>query len=547
MDFSLSDHQLLIRDTVRDFMRNEVRPHVKDWERTDHFPLEAIKKLGALGCCGMLTPEAYGGAGLDMISYVLMLEEVARVHATMSTALAVTNSAVQLPLLAFATEAQKSRYLKPLAAGEFLGAFCLTEPAAGSDAAAIQATATPCSGRSLDRPSESASARGTVTPDCAPGVSSAPSPTRHPEPAAGEGSLFSSTSHESRITSHYLLSGTKTWVTNGSQAGLYIIFAKTDPAAAGKGITAFLVEPTFPGFTIGRHEDKMGQRSSPSVEIILNDCEVPAANRLGEEGQGLKIALSALDGGRIGIAAQAVGLAQGALDESVKFARSRKAFGQSISEFQAIQFMLADMHTEIEAARALLYHAAFQKDRSSPVAPACPEPRRASSRHSTQSALSLGGLPFAPFAKGGSSLPSSSPGAPGTAVAPGLLGSSSTGRWSPVAGPSSSASSPDGTGGRSFSSDIDQTGKVRASAPEELLSSSTSHESRLTGHASSSAKLYASEMVNRVVYKAVQIHGSLGYSRESEVERMYRDARVISIYEGTSEIQRTIIARDLLR
>jgi len=233
----------------------------------------------------------------------------------------------------------------------------------------------------------------------------------------------------------------------------------------------------------------MGQRSSPSVEIILNDCEVPAANRLGEEGRGLKIALSALDGGRIGIAAQAVGLAQGALDESVKFARARKAFGKSISEFQAIQFMLADMHTEIEAARALLYHAAFLKDRSflttsattlptAPPAPVChPEPAAAGEG----SAFSV----------------------PGAAVASGLLGSSSIGRWSPVAGHSSSASS--------------------------------------------RAKLYASEMVNRVVYKAVQIHGSLGYSRESEVERMYRDARVISIYEGTSEIQRTIIARDLLR
>jgi len=493
MDFSLSDHQLLIRDTVRDFMRTEVRPHVIDWERTDHFPLEAIKKLGALGCCGMLTPESYGGAGLDTISYVLMLEEVARVHTALATALSVTNSAVQLPLQAFATETQKLRYLKPLAAGEILGAFALTEPAAGSDAAAIQCRAVSCSGRSLDRSSESASASSTVTPDCATGVSSAPvtngtggrsfnsdiDQTSKVGASAPEELSSSSTSHDSRITSHYLLSGTKTWVTNGSAAGLCIIFAKTDPAAGGKGITAFLVEPTFPGFRIGRHEDKMGQRSSPSVEIILDNCEVPAANRLGEEGQGLKIALSALDGGRIGIAAQAVGLAQGALDESVKFAKSRKAFGQSISEFQAIQFMLADMHTEIEAARALLYHAAFQKDRFS--------------------AFSSGGLPFASSAKGGSSLPSSSSAAPGTGVVPGLLGSSST-----------------------------------------------SHESRVTSHASR-AKLYASEMANRVVYKAVQIHGSQGYSRESEVERMYRDARVISIYEGTSEIQRTIIARDLLK
>jgi alkylation response protein AidB-like acyl-CoA dehydrogenase len=379
MDFSPSDHQLLIRDTVREFMRTEVRPHVKEWERTDHFPLDAIRKLGALGCCGMLMPEEWGGPDLDTISYVLMLEEVAKVHAAMSTAIAVTNSAVQLPLLAHGTTQQKERYLRRLASSEILGAFCLTEPAAGSDAAGIQSIAV-------------------------------------------------------RSSDHYKLNGTKTWVTNGSAAGVYIIFAKTDPAAAGKGITAFLVEPSTPGLKIGRHEDKMGQRSSPSVELLLNDCVVAAENRLGDEGAGLKIALSALDGGRIGIAAQAVGLAQGALDESVKYARARKAFGKSIAEFQAIQWMLADMHTEIEAARGLLYQAAFLKDSGAKM-----------------------------------------------------------------------------------------------------------------GSAASRAKLYASEMVNRVVYKAVQVHGSLGYSRESDVERMYRDARVISIYEGTSEIQRTIIARDLLR
>jgi alkylation response protein AidB-like acyl-CoA dehydrogenase len=378
MDFSFSDDQLLIRNTVREFMNAEVRPYVKDWERQEHFPLEAIKKLGELGCCGMLTPEEWGGSGLDTISYVLMLEEVARVHTALSTALSVTNSAVQSPLLMFGTEAQKSRYLRRLASGEILASFCLTEPGAGSDAAGIQATAV-------------------------------------------------------RERDAYRLNGTKTWVTNGSAAGVYIVFAKTNPAAGGKGITAFLVEPNAPGFKIGRHEDKMGQRSSPSVEILLNDCVVCEENRLGEEGQGLKIALSALDNGRIGIAAQAVGLAQGALDESVKYARARKAFGKSIGEFQAIQWMLADMHTELEAARALLYQAAALKDSGAKL-----------------------------------------------------------------------------------------------------------------GSASSRSKLYASEMANRVVYKAVQIHGSLGYSRESEVERMYRDARVISIYEGTSEIQRTIIARDLL-
>ena len=390
MDFSLKDHQKLIRDTVRQFMETEVRPLVKELEREEKFPLEIIKKLGEMGCCGMLVPEEWGGPGLDTVSYVLMIEEVARVYTAMSTALGVTNSAVQVPILQFGTDAQKQKYLKRLASGEILGSFCLTEAAAGSDAAGLQATAVRC--------------------DC------------HPSSAAADGgSAFS-----------YHLNGAKTWVTNGSDAGVYIVFAKTDPAAGGKGITAFLVEPSFRGFKIGRHEDKMGQRSSPSVEILLNDCEVPAENRLGQEGEGLKIALTALDGGRIGIAAQAVGLAQGALDDSIKYAKSRRAFGKSIGDFQAIQWMLADMQTEIEAARGLLYYAAWLKDSGKPM-----------------------------------------------------------------------------------------------------------------GSAASKAKLYASEMANRVAYKAVQIHGSLGYSRETDVERMYRDARVITIYEGTSEVQRMIIARDL--
>jgi alkylation response protein AidB-like acyl-CoA dehydrogenase len=391
MDFSLNDHQKLIRDTVRQFMEAEVRPSVKQRDREERFPAEEIKKLAELGCCGMMIPEEWGGPGLDTLSYVLMLEEVARVDAAMAMSLSVTNSAVQVPLTKFGTEEQKKKYLRRLATGEILGSFCLTEPAAGSDAAGIQSRAV-----ALERVG---SGLGTPVGDV------------------------------------YRLNGTKTWVSNGHVAALFIVFAKTDPDAGGKGITAFLVEPGFPGFKVGRHEDKMGQRSTPAVEILLNDCEVPRENRLGEEGQGLKIALSALDGGRIGIAAQALGLAQGALDESVKHAKARRAFGKSIGEFQAIQWMLADMQMEIEAARGLVYHAAWLKD---------------------------------------------------------------------------------------------------------------AHPERL-GAASSKAKLYASEMVNRVVAKAVQIHGSSGYSRESDVERMYRDARVITIYEGTSEIQRTIIAREILK
>src|SRR5215470_2170813 len=404
MDFSLNDHQKLIRDTVRQFMETEVRPFVKEWEKQEKFPAEAIQKLGEMGCCGMLAPEEWGGPGLDTVSYVLMLEEVARVFTAMSTAISVTNSAVQAPLLLFGNEAQKKKYMRRMATGETLGAFCLTEPAAGSDAAGIQATA-----RRVKL-----------------GVGAlAPTSPQVPKVALAA---------EELPRDVYLLNGSKTWVSNGSVAGVLLVFAKTDPAASGKGISAFLVEPSFQGFKVGRHEDKMGQRSSPSVEILLNDCVAPVENRLGEEGQGLKIAFSALDGGRIGIAAQAVGLAQGALEETIKYAKQRKAFGKSIGEFQAIQWMIADMQTEIEAARGLTHYAAWLKD-----------------AHPT---------------------------------------------------------------------------KMGASA--------------------SKAKLYASEMVNRVVYKAVQVHGSVGYSRETDVERMYRDARVLTIYEGTSEVQRMIIARELL-
>jgi alkylation response protein AidB-like acyl-CoA dehydrogenase len=379
MDFSLTDDQRLIRDTVRQFMEGEVRPFVRARDREEKFAAEELRKLGELGCCGMLIPESCGGGGADTISYVLMLEEVARVDAAMAVALSVTNSLGALPVLKYGDEAQREKYLRRVARGELLGAFCLTEPQAGSDAAAIATTA-------------------------------------------------------ARAGGVYRLNGTKSWVTNGGVSGLYLVFAKTDPGAGAKGVTAFLVEPSFPGFRVARYEDKMGLRTSRSAEIVFADCEVPEANRLGEESQGLKIALELLDGGRVGIAAQAVGIAQGAFEAAAAYAKQRRAFGKPIGDFQAVQWMLADMQTEIEAARALVHRAAWMRD----------------------------------------------------------------------------------------------TGA-----------------SRLGAYASR-AKLYAGEMVNRVVAKAVQIHGSLGYSRESDVERMYRDARVITIYEGTSEIQRMIIARDLL-
>jgi alkylation response protein AidB-like acyl-CoA dehydrogenase len=379
MDFSLTDDQRLIRDTVRRFMDVEVRPNVRQNDREEKFAGEGLRRIGELGCCGMLIPEEWGGAGADSIAYVLMLEEVARVDASMAVALSVTNSVVAWPLFRHGTDAQKQKYLTRLARGEMLGSFCLTEAQAGSDSASLQTRAV-------------------------------------------------------RNGDTYRLDGVKTWVTSGGQSGLYIVFAKSDPAAGARGVTAFLVEPSFPGFRVSRYEDKMGLRSSRSAEIIFSDCQVPAENRLGEEGQGLRIALEALDGGRVGIAAQALGIAQGALEASVSYAKQRRAFGKSIGEFQAIQFMIADMQTEIEAARGMVWQAAWMRD----------------------------------------------------------------------------------------------AGESRA------------------GAFASRAKLHASEMVNRVAYKAVQIHGSTGYSRESDVERMYRDARVVSIYEGTSEIQRMIIARDLL-
>jgi butyryl-CoA dehydrogenase len=390
MDFSLTSDQLLIRDTVRQFMETEMRSVIREYEREHKYPVAELRKLGELGFCGMMIPEEWGGAGTDTISYAVMIEEVARVDASTAVVVSVTNTVSAGPVFKHGTEAQKKKYLSRLARGEIIGAFCLTEPQAGSDAGGIQARAV-------------------------------------------------------RDGDHYVLNGTKIWVSNGDISGVYIVFAKTDPAAGARGITAFLVEGSFPGFRVSRYEEKMGMHLSPTVEIVLSDCRVPVENRLGEEGHGLRIALEALDGGRIGIAAQSVGLAQGALETATRYAKERRTFGHPIADYQAIQWMLADMQTEIDAARMLTYQAAQVR---------------------------------------GLEMRKKSSGTPG---------------------------------------------------PSRL------------GPYSARAKLYASEMANRVAYKAVQVHGSLGYSRESDVERYYRDARVLTIYEGTSEMQRLVIARDLLR
>ncbi|HEX5424253.1 MAG TPA: acyl-CoA dehydrogenase family protein [Candidatus Acidoferrales bacterium] len=389
MDFSFNSDQLLVRDTVRQFMEAEMRPLLREYDRTEKFPAKQVRRLGELGCCGMLIPEEYGGSATDTITYALMIEEVARVCASTAVTLSVTNSVAAAPILKHGTDTQKKKYLPRLAHGEVLGGFCLTEPGTGSDAAGIQTRAVP------------------------------------------DGDS-------------YIINGTKSWVTNGGVSGVYVVFAKTDPAAGSRGVTAFLVEPSFPGFRVSRYEDKMGLRLSRSAEIVFEDCRVPVENLLGVEGQGLRVALGALDGGRIGIAAQSVGVAQGAFEAAVRYAKQRRTFGHPIAEYQAIQWMIADMATEIEAARALTHYAAGLRD--------VEQERRGAD------------------------------------------------------------------GDRSH-----------------------------VGPHSARAKLYASEMANRVCARAVQIHGSVGYSRETDVERYYRDARVLTIYEGTSEMQRLVIARDLLR
>ena len=389
MDFCLSSDQFLVRDTVRQFMETEMRPLLREYEREEKFPAEQIRRLGELGCCGMLVPEEYGGAATDTITYALMIEEVARVCASTAVTLSVTNSVAAAPILKYGTEAQKKRYLPRLAHGEILGGFCLTEPGAGSDAAGIHTRA-------------------------------------------------------ARDGNSYVINGTKSWVTNGGQSGVYVVFAKTDPAAGSRGVSAFLAEPCLPGFRVSRYEDKMGLRLSRSAEIVFEDCRVPAEDLLGVEGQGLRVALNALDGGRIGIAAQSVGVAQGAFEAAVRYAKQRRTFGHAIADYQAIQWMLADMATEIEAARALTHYAAHLRDL-----------------------------------------------------------------------------------------------EARERGAGDLSRS-------CVGPHSARAKLYASEMANRVCSRAVQIHGSVGFSRETDVERYYRDARVLTIYEGTSEMQRLVIARDLL-
>ena len=379
MNLELSEEQKLLQQTVREFAASEVKPHAREIDETGRFPRETFKKAAELGLTGIAIPEDEGGAGFDHISYAIVVEEISRACASTGVILSVQNSLYCDPIHRFGTPEQKKKFLEPYARGEKIGCYALTEPQAGSNAAALQTKAV-------------------------------------------------------RKGDTYIINGTKAWITNGGAADAAVVYVNTDPSKGEKGITAIVVEKGTRGFAVGKEEKKLGINATACTELAFTDCEVPAANRIGNEGEGYKVALSTLDGGRIGIGAQACGIAQGAFDEALSYSQQRMAFGQPISQFQAIQFMLADMATEIDAARLLVRRAAWKQD----------------------------------------------------------------------------------TGAR-FSMDA------------------------------AMAKLFASEMSTRVTHKAIQVHGGYGYSREYPVERMYRDARITEIYEGTSEIQRLVIAAWVLK
>jgi butyryl-CoA dehydrogenase len=378
MSFQLTAEQEMIRLMARDFARKELEPFAAKRDKEELFPLDVVKKMGGLGLLGMMVPPEYGGSGAGAISYCLALQEIAYACASTAVTMSVCNLSIE-PLLKFGNDDQKKKYLAPLASGKMLGCFAVTEPNAGSDPGSLQLKA-------------------------------------------------------EEKGDYYLVNGTKVFITHGGYADVINLVARTDPEKGNKGLSAFLVEKSFPGFSVGAREDKMGLRASNTVELIFEDCQVPKTNLLGREGLGFKIAMTALDSGRIGIASQALGIARSCMDEAIRYAKERKQFNRSISSFEAIQWMIADMATEIEAAYLLTLSAADKKDQ-----------------------------------------------------------------------------------GLSFTKEA------------------------------SMAKLFATEMANRVAYHALQIHGGYGYVKEFKIERLYRDARATTIYEGTSEIQRLVIAREVLK
>lgn len=377
MAFELTQEQEMIRLMARDFARKELEPFAGKWSQEEIFPEAAIKKMGELGLLGMMIPAEYDGAGAGAVSYCLALQEISYACASTGVTMSVTNLSSD-PIFKYGNEEQKRRHLMPLASGEIIGAFAVTEPDAGSDPGSMTT-------RAEDR---------------------------------GD---------------HYLVNGSKVFITNAGYAGAIILIARTGAEKSNRGLSAFIVTPDMPGFKIGRKEDKMGLRASNTVELLFDDCVIPKENLIGKEGLGFKIAMVALDSGRIGIASQSLGIARACLHEAVEYAKTRKQFGKNIGSFQAIQWMIADTAAEIEAAHWLTLAAAERKDKGGPF---------------TREA--------------------------------------------------------------------------------------------------SIAKLFASEMANRAAYRALQIHGGYGYMKEYKVERLYRDARVTAIYEGTSEVQRLVIAREVM-
>lgn len=379
MNFSFTEEQLMIKQTAKEFAESEIAPSAVQRDLNSEFPYEIVKKLGELGFMGMMVSPEWGGAGLDTISYVLAMEEISKVDASVGVIMSVNNSLVCWGLEEYGTNEQKEKYLKPLAQGKMLGAFALSEPEAGSDASNQHTTAV-------------------------------------------------------RDGDYWILNGTKNWITNGTTADVYLVMAQTNRELGHKGISAFIVEKNFPGFERGKKEDKLGIRSSDTCSLMFTNCMVPKENLLWEEGKGFNFAMNTLNGGRIGIAAQALGIAQASLEAAVKYSKERKAFGKPIAELQAIQFKLADMTTKVEAARLLTLQAASLKDQKKDYA-----------------------------------------------------------------------------------------------------------------QAAAMAKLFASRAAMECADEAIQIHGGYGYVREYLVERYLRDAKITEIYEGTSEIQRIVIARSLLK
>ena len=376
MDFNLSEEEMAIRQTVREFAEKEIAPTARERDEKSEFPFEIIKKLGKLGICGVCAPPEYGGAGMSYLSYAIIIEELAKVDASVAVIISVTNTLASIPLRRFGTEEQRRKFLPALSSGEKLGAYSLSEPQAGSDASNLACMAV-------------------------------------------------------RDGDEYIFNGVKNFVTNGSNADLIIVFAVTDREKGSRGLSTFMVEKNSPGLSVGKIEKKLGIRSSDTAELIFKDCRIPAFNRIGEEGEGYKIALTTLDYGRVGIGAQALGIAQGAMDKAVVYSQKREQFGKTINKFQAIQFKIAEMAMEIDAARLLLYRAALKQD-----------------------------------------------------------------------------------SGENFTKE------------------------------SAMAKLFASQTAMKTANQAVQIFGGYGYMREYEIERFMRDAKITEIYEGTSEIQKIIIARE---